>query len=467
MQRLAGLDVSRALVLIAFYTLCAAVVSTASAQESESDGLVELVIGLLHEQDSDVRALAFEQVRTEAPGEAATKRFAAELSKLGSEAQVGLLRALAGRGDNVAREAVLPLLDSSDVQVKIAAIEALGPLGMSADVAKIASLLADGSDMIKASARRSLEQLSGKEASETMIEVMRAAEPNVRVPLIEVLAVRRAAEGCAALLQAAMDKDAKVRKAAMVALGELGSEAEVPGMVKAILQAPRGAERAAAERALLFVCQRGSDPSKPAAPVIAAIKSLSPADRLAMLSALGRIGGDDARQIVEQAIASKKGDEHSAGIAALANWPTADIAPRLIELVKSEKHDNHRTTMLRALIRIAPLPDDRDDAERLALLKQAMTMCQRDADRSYVLQRAAAIRIPETLEFVLPYTKDPKFAETACLAVVELAHHRTLRESKKEAFMAALDQVMSISQDATTVERARRYKNNETWVRPK
>ena len=102
-------------------------------QDEPGDELIQLVIQLLNEEDQDVRALAFEQVRAEAPGEHATRQFAAQLSGLPPETQVGLLRALAERGDPAAREDVLGLLKSPQDAMRSAAIEALGSLGKTAD----------------------------------------------------------------------------------------------------------------------------------------------------------------------------------------------------------------------------------------------------------------------------------------------------------------------------------------------
>jgi hypothetical protein len=169
---------------------------------------------------------------------------------------------------------------------------------------------------------------------------------------------------------------------------------------------------------------------------------------------------------VQRSIASSDAAEHAAGIRALANWPDASVAPQLIALATKDAHAAHRTTALRALVRVAPLPDDRTDPERLELLQQAMAMCENDRERQLVIRRARAVRIPETLRFILPYMDQPALAEVACETIVELAHHRTLRQPNKPEFDRALDRVMATSRDATVRERARRYKNNQTWVRP-
>jgi HEAT repeat protein len=296
---------------------------------------------------------------------------------------------------------------------------------------------------------------------------MKQTTPSVGVTLIEVLATRRALDTIPNILQAAVGANPAVRAAAMTALGQLAGPEHIPGMVRGVLRAQKGAERAAAEKAVMFVCGRISDSQRRAEPLIAARDKLKPADRTALLSTLGRVGGSESLKIVAAAVSNRNPALHSAGIRALSNWPNASVASRLIKLAKTDKHPNHRTTALRALIRIAPLPDGRPDDQKLDLLQTAMAMCQRDAERNLVLQRAAAIRLPETLRFISPYMDQQRYAQQACATVVELAHHRNLREPNKAEFDRALDKVILTSKDTTVVERANRYKKGQTWVRPR
>jgi hypothetical protein len=71
------------------------------------------------------------------------------------------------------------------------------------------------------------------------------------------------------------------------------------------------------------------------------------------------------------------------------------------------------------------------------------------------------------LRFVVPYLDDPLLAESACLSVVELAHHRNVRDAHKAEFTQALDKVIGTTKNAELLERAERYKNGQTWERKK
>ncbi len=430
------------------------------------DDATVLIIELLNDKDKEIRALAFEQIRTEAKGEAATVKFAGLLPMLSPETQVGLLNALSARGDKAAAPAVRSLLaQSSPESVKIAAIDALGLLGADQDVALLVPLLFSKVKAEQAAARLSLERLSGHETSAAIAKEMQRASAAQRLLLIDVLKNRRG--GAPALLEAAVDADPAVRSAAMSALGEVGASEHVAGMVKGIFKAQPGAERIAAERAIALVSQRAADPAQKSAPLLAAMKSMPAAEKIILLPTLGRIGGTAALEVVEKAFSDSDPKMHAAGLMALCNWPDGSIASRLTELAKTEKNLEHRKLVRRALIRVAPLPDGRSDQQRLELLQSVFTMCENDSERNLVLQRASGIRTIETLRFVTSYLTKPAFAQQACESVVELAHHRGLREPNKDEFDRVLDQVIKVSKDEVVIDRANRYKAGQTWVRPK
>jgi hypothetical protein len=441
---------------------------TAHAEDDTNDEIVALVIGLLAEPDIDMRALALEQIRTEVRGEKATKRIAAELPKLPADVQVEVVRALTDRGDAAARPAIVSLLDETkDDAVRAGALRALGYLGEERDWKLLATWLSKGSGEVQQTARASLIRLPVASVSKTIAKDLNNAEPPLRIALMQILVERRAFDVAKDLLPYAIHADPKVRTAAMSALGQLGSTEHVPGMVQGILTAEPGKEREAAEKAVMLVCQRIENTDEQAAPLLAAMDDISEAERITVLPTLGRVGGTAALEVVSDAITDSDPERHEAGLRALCNWPDASIAGKLLTIVKTEEDNGHRTMALRSLIRIAPLPDGRSEMEKLEQLKQALPFCERDEERKLVLDRARAIRIPETLRFLLPYLDEPEFAEQACFSIVELAHHRSLREPNKQEFHEALEKVKATTEDATVRDRAGRYQRGETWARPK
>ena len=279
--------------------------------------------------------------------------------------------------------------------------------------------------------------------------------------LLEVLAARNAKDSGAGILPAAEDADAKVRMAAMTTLSQLAAPEQVADMLRGVLKAAPGAEREAAEKAVMIVCDRNKDAAKRAEPLLAALAQLSEGDKTTLLPTLGRVGGPSALKVVAAAIADQNPDRHEAGIRALCDWPDASAAPKLQELAQSGDA-GQRMAALRALIRVAALPDKRSDADRLNLLKKTMTMATRDEERKLVVTRARAVRTIDSLRFAVPYLNQLALAQEACGTVVELAHHRELREPNKAEFDKALDVVIRIGKDPGVVDRAKRYKKGQT-----
>ena len=434
-----------------------------AAAIAQDDELVDMVIEFLADSDPDMRSLAFEKVRENTGGPAGTARFAAKLKELPPDGQVGLISALATRGDRGARPAVLEMLEAEKEPVRVAAIRALSKLGEPSDCTKLASMVG-GKSADADAARISLVQIQGEGITGAIAAEIENAPTDVQVGLIDVLASRRALDTIPKMLELAVGEKAEVRAAAMKAVGAIGGPDHIPGMVRGVLKAD-GKERTNAERNLTSVCNRIEDRDARAQALLDAIRELDESDQTKMLVTLGRVGGKTALGEIEKAIASEDRTRHSRGISALASWPDSSVAEKLEELAYNEPHINHQLTALRALIRVAPLADGREEAEKLALLQRAMDMSVRVADRKYALQRASAIRIPETLRWVLPFVDDPRYAEQACLTIVELAHIRDLRDDNKAEFHAALDKVMATTKDATVLDRADRYKKGRTWVR--
>jgi len=420
---------------------------------------------LIDANDVQERAIAYEQIRLGMKGEAATARFAARLPALPPDRQIELLRALADRGDAAALPAIAKLAEAGDPAVRSAALHAIGGLGSGESVGLLVKALA-ATDPEKAAARRALVILRGDDATRQVVAALASAPPAVRALLLDIVAGRRARAAVPELVGFAVDADGGVRAATMRALAKLGGPEQVPGMVKGVLTAAAGQERTDAERALVTVCTQNPGHEQATESFLTIFKTASDADREVLLSPLGRIGGPGAMAVVDALLADTDPAKREFGLVALTRWPDAAVAPKLLDMVAKAPDAATRDRLLGALIRIAPLPDNKlNDNQKLELLEKTMQLCEQDADRSKVIERANAIRTVETFRFVLPYLDQPTLAEPACKSVVELAHHQQLRDAHKDDFTKALDKVIATTKNPELVERANRYKEGKTWAR--
>jgi HEAT repeat protein len=379
------------------------------------------------------------------------------LSELPAESQTAVLAAIRIHGSGLTLPAVLAATKSPHESVCLAAAQALSTVG---DVTALPALteLAAAEGQLGQTARQTLEAICGPKIDEQIFTALRAEkDPTRRAAWIVVVQARRPAGAVSLLLGEAGQQEPLVATCALAALAKLAPPSDISALVTVLLKTEKGPVRDEAERAVRAVCLQIPDVGKRAQPVLATYRVASPADRLVLLPLLGRIGGDEARSLIHAALGSKDSAVYEAGMRAISNWPSAEVADQLLRLAQTCELPVHRQWALYAFVRVVSLPGGTSNAEKLARLKQAMQLSRTDHERRWVIERAAAVRAVETLRFLVPYIGQPVFGEQACRSVVELAHHKELRDPNRQEFAAALKNVLATAKDTITRERAKRY----------
>jgi len=426
------------------------------------DRAATMILDALAGDDADARSVAVGHVAAMKGQD--VESLAAGLAKLPPAGQIALLSALDWRRDKAALPGVLAATKITDEKVNSAAMRALGGVGDASVVPLLAETMFKGGDPGSA-ARESLETMFADGADAKLVEIVQSTKnPGQRGQLIEILDRRRAQAAVPALLKEARHENADIRRRAMAALGRLASERDVQDIVFAMFGLKDPGERDEAEKAITAVCNRIPDEERRAEPVLELHQRLASwQSTTALLPVLGRIGGAKSLEAVRIALGSRDAARYDAAVRALCNWPDMTVADDLLKLAAGAKTEEQRQRSLRAFTRVISVRDEwfndpKVTLEKLALLKRAMPLAGRDEDRGLILQRAAAVRHVETLRFVAPYLDKPELAQQACRTVVELAHHRELRDPNKAEFDKALDKVIQICKDRSLVERAKGYK---------
>ena len=449
-------------------TLFAAMSQFGRADDKSSEELVKLIVKLIGDPDREFRAAGLEKVRSSAKGAAATQVFAAQLAKLDAAGQMALLNALADRRDSAAKTAVLDLLNASkDEQVRASALLALGSLGGVDDLPLVVKSLTAASGPEQGAARRSLVQMSGDTVNKSLAAELKIASPAVKSALIDVLAIRRATDESPGLVAATIDDVAQVRSSAMSALGQIGRADQIAAILPGVLKAQKGGERDNAERNVAMICSRIENEDERGKRLIEALNTIPAADRDELLPLVGRVGGKTLINFVGDIASEQDPARRKFGIDALSKWPDASVADKLLEIANKTADPAERNQAFQGYVKIAATRDNRSDRQRLDRMKQAMKASRTPDEQLLVINRTRTAYDVEAVRFILPYLEDPQFAQLGCETIVEIAHHREVRDPHKAEFDKVLDKVIAVTKDAVVVDRAQRYKRGETWERPK
>jgi HEAT repeat protein len=383
------------------------------------------------------------QIIAETSGADATRPYAAALPKLPADGQAALLRGLADRGDPAARPEAAQCVTSSDKQVKLAAVKALGTLGSVEDVNALAGLLSLDDAEIADAAMVSLTTMPGKGVNPAIAAAVPAAPPAARARLLDLLANRRAEQAVPLAVTGLKDTDVSVRLASLRALAPLGTKEEVPAVLLALANTSDASERSAAEKALGAICSRGGDQMLPL--VLDAMTGAGIETHLVLLRVLARIGGPKALETVLAALNDSDGQISDEAVRLLSEWTTLDAISPLLTLASST--DLSRQVLgLRGYIRLAGIEPSAEIKKEM--LTTAIGLARRPDEMKLVLGAWATLPTQQSLDILRPNLDDPAVQNEAALAIIAVASELGKQnENAKPRAIEALKAVLEKCKD--------------------
>jgi HEAT repeat protein len=418
------------------------------AADEPNEQVIQMIVTLVNDKDREMHREGLQQVRDQAKGEAATKRFAALLPKLAPDAQVGLLDALGGRGDPAARPAVLDMLKSGDESVRTAALQALGSLGQPDDVPVLGQSLVAAGTSEKAAARASFTKLKGQTVNAAILAELKRVKPDVRAELFGVLAARGVAESVPLALEAAKDADAGVRLAALGALRVLADPGQTAAIVALVNSAKEGAEQSRAEQALVAVATRGREAC--VEPILAGMTGATPSATVSLLRAVAKAGGKRALDAVVAATKDARAPVQAEAVRVLASWPDASATPHLLVIARQAEPAAQQALAVQWLVRQAsPRADHPADT---SLLGEAMKLARRPEEKRMVLGVLGGVPTPQSLNLAMSAMDDAALTDEACLAAVLIAEDPKALDATQR--QTTLQVVISKTKDADLRKRA-------------
>lgn len=360
---------------------------------------------------------------------------------------------LASRGD----AAALPLLASAgrqkdDPALRMRGIIAMAKVGDGSSVALLIEALGDE----PAVARAAVSVLSSMRAGlveDALMKAFRESAGAKRGFVADVLVARRITESLPMMLDLAkIENDGELRSDVVSVLVKLGNEETLPTLVSLLLAVKDRQHRDRLETTYLEIAKKHGNTVEP---ILAAMKD--DAGTVTLLPVLGRVGGPAAQKKVEGALVSGDPAKRAAGIRALCNWPDASVAEKLAELAKGDQEQGVRVAALRAYIRVVSLESERPDPKTLEMLQWAYGAAERPEEKILVADRVSTVRTMETLRWLVELLDDDVVAQAACRSIVDLAHHRDLRNPNRDEFVKALRRVIEVSKEAATISRAKGY----------
>lgn len=195
---------------------------------------------------------------------------------------VGALGLIGRAHSQKTKEALLPMLESDNPQIRMYAIQILGPFDGADIVRSLSFAMKDESSLVRRAAVRALEEQPGESRLEFMMIALTDEDSEVRRLAAESLGLTGVREALKPLELALQDEDIWVRASAVRSLGNLGGE-EAIRMVGQAMNDPVGLVSIAALETLSRLAPEASYP--------VLVQALSHPDEEVVTTALDTLAG--------------------------------------------------------------------------------------------------------------------------------------------------------------------------------
>jgi HEAT repeat protein len=283
----------------------------------ESSG-VPLLIEQLRSEDKERLGIGLRTAR-ELPGRDVTEALAVELARLSPDRRPLLLLALADRNDSAVLPTVQKAAQSGPKDLRITAINILIRLGDVSCVPALLEAAIEDDAKLEQAATETLVRLPGKDVDSDLLTRLPQSRGKLKQVLIELAGQRQIGEALPAVVSSLYDNDAGIRNAAVQTIGIIGQDQQTADLVKLLQETNSPRERTGIRKALLAVSGRCG---------VSCISHLRPLTQgrdnelhMIGLHALAIIGGPDALAAVKSAIESDEPAVQDEAVRILSTWP--------------------------------------------------------------------------------------------------------------------------------------------------
>ncbi len=366
--------------------------------------------------------------------------------------QLLLVSALELRGDPSALPGLAGLVASPDLNVRLAAIRALGTVGNETSVDPLfKSIKADDEESRTAS--QSVRTLRGSGVDVAIAKYLKDSDPKLRIAAIRILAARQYKPALPDAIAGTQAADASVRLESWRAVDDLAGPDQLPELIPLMLKAGTPREQSAAEQAVQTVAQRNPDPEKKIQPLLSAMPGQPAEARNQLLRITARLGGPNAMRAVSAALRDDDPQVRDNAVRLLAEWGDQSTMTDLLGLARDSASELHRVLGLRGYVRLVMANPTFAEQDRLARLREVAPIAKGAEAKKLLLGAFGGIADPSALKEIEPFLKDAEVGSEAEAAYGRVA--ASIRRNNRTEAIAALKRLVAEGRDARTREQAK------------
>ena len=395
---------------------------------------MDLIVNGLNDNEPILRTAAADALR-ELPDQVAGA-FGEKLDGLPPAAQVMVLAAFADRAVPGTCPAVMGLVTSTDVAVRLAAIEALAKIGNEYESVPLLAQIAAGADADAAkAARESLARINGPTIDDAFVKLLQADDAGVKPEALAALVDRNARQLVPEILKVTEDPNENLRQDAFKTLAKLGRPEDVPALIDLLVKQTADGPRSQAETAVVAVARKAKDPAGATAAALAVFAGTKDnvAARAALVRVLGKLGDNSAIEPLRADLNSADAQLQEAAVRALMEWPTSAPIEDLAKVAESGATDTVKKLALRGYLRLAGLATDMPAEQRVAMYEKGLQLASEPGEKVMALAGLAECPSTAAYDVIKRYENDAQVGAEAKLAMEKIGNPKLFTTASDNA----------------------------------
>jgi len=417
----------------------------------------DIIVTFLDNESPDNYSIVIPLVQ-EIPESEDVSPIVGHLLKMKPADQVKLLGVLMGRKEPVVVKAMEKLTKSSNDQVRIAALTALGQSGDAETVLLFVGVAAGSKGLDRSTARMGLDLLNAPGTDELIVKSIPVSEDSRKVELIRCTSSRYITSASSLLIGELQSPSVEVRIASIKALKDIGSPDQLNALIGYHMKTNNDQEIKELENTIVAISKRISEPQSQAGYLLASMEKVDNAKiKASYLEMLGRIGDPKSLNVIEAALKGKNEDLKTSAIRGLSNWPDSKPANELLSIAKSSTNQIHQTLALRGYLNLLDQDNTINKKDKADMYKEAMTLAKESPEKRLVLSGIANVHTPESFKFVTTYLDDKDVKGEAESAALRIAWG--LGEENMNITLSVIKKVNSQTQNEDIKEQSQQLIN--------
>jgi len=347
------------------------------------------------------------------------------LPRLPVQSRVQLITTLSSYKNDVVLITAAKALSSPELDVRLAALHALGKQGNTSSARLLVRQAARSRGVEQAAARTALWNLRGAAVDDAILEALsQENDLALRRELVRSLGERRITGGKSLLVDCMRDPD--LRLDAIRALSHVAEPQDLPLLIDQLLELENESEQNELANTFAATARKINRPYARAGLVTNRLRETPAAeDRRVLLMVLGKIGDDSSLRVLRRALEDQNTEVQEAAARALIEWPTAMARDDVFKIAEASSHPTLQVLAVRAYVRMVGMERFRRPEAAVTSLESVLPLVTRPEEKMAILGILPQFSCQEALALAERFLADDSVAKEAEAAVDRL--RRSLR----------------------------------------